>query len=145
MSWTILDSRNLCKWRTLIWSVRIRNVCNCYLYVCLVYFIVNIVVTTYCFVVSGETLVVVLLACNVLHSTSHLSVSSHFVYRYSGLALEVGLGVVCSLEPSVGFVSDNSFECSVWLDCQFVIYLVVHFCFPVYVIFLYCVHLVFAR
>ena len=107
----------------------------------------NIVGTTYCSVVSGEALAVVLLACrNVLCSTSHLSVSSLFVYCYSGLVLGVGLGVVCSLEPSVGFVSDCSFEYGVWLDCQFVIYLVVHFCCPVYVIFLYCVHhLAFAR
>jgi len=102
---------------------------------------VNIVGTTYCSVVSGEALAVVLLACrNVLCSAPHLSVSSHFVYCYSGLVLGVGLGVVCSLEPSVGFVSDCSFEYGVWLDCRFVIYLVVHFCFPVYVIFLYCVH-----
>ena len=107
----------------------------------------NIVGTTYCSVVSGEVLVVVLLACrNVSCSTSHLSVSSHFVYCYSALVLGVDLGVVCSLEPSVGFVSDYSFEYGVWLDCQFVIYLVVHFCFPVYEIFLYCVHhLAFAR
>ena len=107
----------------------------------------NIVGTTYCSVVSGEALAVVLLACrNVLCSAPHLSVSSHFVYCYSGLVLGVGLGVVCSLEPSVGFVSDYSFEYGVWLDCQFVIYLVVHFCFPVYEIFLYCVHhLAFAR
>ena len=50
--------------------------CNCYLYVCVVYFIVNIVVTTYCSVVFGEALVVVIFACrNVLCSKSHLSVS----------------------------------------------------------------------
>jgi len=103
-------------------------VCNCYFYVCVVYFIVNIVVTTYCSVVSGEALVVVLLACrNVFCSTSQLTVSSHFVYCYSGLVLGVGLGVMCGLEPSVGFVSDYSFEYAVWLDCHIVIYLVVHF------------------
>ena len=137
MSWIILDSRKLRMWRSLIWSVGIRIVCNSYLYVCVDYSTVNVVVTTYCSVVSGMALAVVLLACcNVLCSTSHWSVSSLFVYCYSGLVL----GVVCSLEPSVGFVSDYSFEYGVWLDCQFVVYLVVHFCFPVYVIFLYCVH-----
>ena len=111
MSWIILDSRELRMWRSLIWSVGIRIVCNCYLYVCVDYSTVNAVVTTYCSVVSGMALAVFLLACrNVLCSTSHLSVSSHFVYCYSGLVLGVGLGVVCSLEPSVGFVSDYSFE-----------------------------------
>jgi hypothetical protein len=104
-------------------------------------FIVSTVVTTYCFIVFGEALVVVLLACRSSSCcASHLSVPCHFVYCFSGLVLWVSLGVVCSLEPSVGFVSDYSFEYGVWLDCQFVIYFVVHFCFPVYLVFLYYVH-----
>ena len=84
---------------------------------------------------------VVLLACsNSLCCAPHLSVLCHFVYCFSGLVLEAGFGVVCGLEPSVGIVSDYCFEDGVWLDCQFVAYLVGHFCFPVYVVSLYCVH-----
>ena len=60
MSWIILDFRNLRMWRSLIWSVGIRIVCNCYLYVCVDYSTVNVVVTTYCSVVSGMVLAVVL-------------------------------------------------------------------------------------
>ena len=59
VSWIILDSRKLRKWRSLIWSVGIRIVCNYYLYVCVDYSTVNVVVTTYCSVVSGMALAVV--------------------------------------------------------------------------------------
>ena len=59
MSWIILDSRKLRMWRSLIWSVGIRIVCNYYLYVCVDYSTVNVVVTTYCSVVSGMALAVV--------------------------------------------------------------------------------------
>jgi len=61
MSWIILDCRKLRMWQSLIWSVGIRIVCNSYLYICVDYSTVNVVVTTYCSVVSGMALVVVLL------------------------------------------------------------------------------------
>jgi len=64
---------------------------------------------------------------------------TQIIYKW----LEAGLGVKCGLEPSVGIVSDYSFEDGVWLDCQFVVYLVVHFCFPVYVVSLRVHHLAF--
>jgi len=139
-SWAVLVSRMLRKWWSLIRSVRNRDGVILLLYACVVYLDCEYC-GCYCFVVFGEVLVVVLLACrNSLCCASHLSVLCHFVYCFSGLVLEAGLGVVCGLEPSVGIVSDYSFEDGVWLDCQFVVYLVVHFCCPVYVVSLYCVH-----
>jgi hypothetical protein len=113
------------KWWSLIRSVKIRAgviLLFCMHVLCI--FIVSAVVTTYCFVVFGEAVVVVLFAC---HSSlcwaSHLSVPCHFVYCFSGLVLGVSLGVMCSLEPSLGFVSDYSFKDGVWLDCQFVCFI----------------------
>ena len=101
------------------------------LYACVVYFDCEYC-GCYCFVVYVEVLVVVLLACrDSLCCAAHLSDLFRFVYCFSGLVLEVGVGVVCGLETSVGIVSNYSFEDGIWLDCQFVVYLVVHLCFPV--------------